>query len=440
MAVRTGYEIAVGCLNTPECPKYITYYSIAHLADEGKSFSNHAKENHSVYISARDQQAIKATCFKEESPCQSSDHPLPPLDFLETFDASNVSPATITPGYRGTLRVTPRCGTGTIGSCLASCGSVPTEKAATTDKTAAIKSVMGEALSLHPCVTSTPEPLKQINVFYITTGWYPGTRSGSTIDKAAALRLPGPEDPDHNMKWKKDLSPFPCCIHKSQSLTKLAFFSINIGLLGQSPLIAFDEKLTRLADNLFGNATTNRRTVFDLMQYLLAQKTSTGEQDSAIIPLFLHFSCLIPNGCLMPPEEARTGSKYEETERMVELDNFNLFSFVCRIHSLAAKVVCCSHCLPMVNRKGEAILVRGCYLTVSHLRSAYKTALNSCNGLLEELLLGFDQPLRLEEVYDNFADLSPGFRFMPNQDPSKIEAICSALLKHVLHTVAIADY
>ena len=125
---------------------------------------------------------------------------------------------------------------------------------------------------------------------------------------------------------------------------------------------------------------------------------------------------------------------------MVELDNFNLFSFVCRIHSLAAKVVCCSHCLPMVNRKGEAILVRGCYLTVSHLRSAYKTALNSCNGLLEELLLGFDQPLRLEEVYDNFADLSPGFRFMPNQDPSKIEAICSALLKHVLHTVAIADY
>ena len=128
------------------------------------------------------------------------------------------------------------------------------------------------------------------------------------------------------------------------------------------------------------------------------------------------------------------GRSMKKLNGMVELENFNLFSFVCRIHSLAAKVVCCSHCLPMVNRKGEAILVRGCYLTVSHLRSAYKTALNSCNGLLEELLLGFDQPLRLEEVYDNFADLSPGFRFMPNQDPSKIEAICSALLKHVLHT------
>ena len=86
-------------------------------------------------------------------------------------------------------------------------------------------------------------------------------------------------------------------------LTKLAFFSRNIGLLGQSPLIAFDDKLTRLADDLFCNATTNRRTVFDLMQYLLAQKTSTGEQDSAIIPLFLRFSCLLPNGCLMSPEE-----------------------------------------------------------------------------------------------------------------------------------------
>ena len=53
----------------------------------GKSFSNHAKENHSVYISARDQQAIKATCFREESPYRSSDRPpLPPLDFVETFD------------------------------------------------------------------------------------------------------------------------------------------------------------------------------------------------------------------------------------------------------------------------------------------------------------------------------------------------------------------
>eukprot|EP00731_Ephydatia_muelleri_P037008 Em0376g3a len=205
MAVRTGYEIAVGCLNTPECPKYITYYSIAHLADE-----------------------------------------------VQLCIQYGVQPT----GYRGTLRVTPRCGTGTIGSCLA----------------------------------RTPETDKRLLHY---DRMVPGTRSGSTIDKAAALRLPGPEDPDHNMK----------------------------------------------------------------------------------------------------------------------------------IHSLAAKVVCCSHCLPMVNRKGEAILVRGCYLTVSHLRSAYKTALNSCNGLLEELLLGFDQPLRLEEVYDNFADLSPGFRFMPNQDPSKIEAI-----------------
>ncbi|KAL5479161.1 hypothetical protein EMCRGX_G022651 [Ephydatia muelleri] len=436
MAVRTGYEIAVGCLNTPECPKYITYYSIAHLADEGKSFSNHAKENHSVYISARDQQAIKATCFKEESPCQSSDHPLPPLDFLETFDGFKcVSCNYYTRVQRHAeshAQMWHR--NNRVVSCKVRHWPPRLLPARDIDILAFSRTLLA-AEAYQPKKQQPPTKRQPSRVTPETDKrllhydrMVPGTRSGSTIDKAAALRLPGPEDPDHNMKWA------------SQSLTKLAFFSINIGLLGQSPLIAFDEKLTRLADNLFGNATTNRRTVFDLMQYLLAQKTSTGEQDSAIIPLFLHFSCLIPNGCLMPPEEARTGSKYEETERMVELDNFNLFSFVCRIHSLAAKVVCCSHCLPMVNRKGEAILVRGCYLTVSHLRSAYKTALNSCNGLLEELLLGFDQPLRLEEVYDNFADLSPGFRFMPNQDPSKIEAICSALLKHVLHTVAIADY
>ena len=33
---------------------------------------------------------------------------------------------------------------------------------------------------------------------------------------------------------------------------------------------------------------------------------------------------------------------------LVELDNFNVFSFVCRIHSLAAKVMCCSDHLPII--------------------------------------------------------------------------------------------
>lgn len=53
----------------------------------GKCIANHAKEKHSVCISARDQQVIKATCFKEESQYLPSDHPLLlPLDFLPTFN------------------------------------------------------------------------------------------------------------------------------------------------------------------------------------------------------------------------------------------------------------------------------------------------------------------------------------------------------------------
>ena len=87
-----------------------------------------------------------------------------------------------------------------------------------------------------------------------------------------------------------------------------------------------------------------------------------------------------------------------------------------------------------VDQEGQDILVRGCYLTVENLRSAYRNALDTCSRLLEELLLGLEKPRWLAKLYDNFGDLSPGFRFMAHRDPIKNKAICSALLRHILNT------
>ena len=131
------------------------------------------------------------------------------------------------------------------------------------------------------------EPLKQRNLFYVMTGWYPEHESVdeySTIDKAAAMCLPGPEDPHqraiqtvfeeamrrvnmHNFSFRCVLGceielkfkPFSTLqsevtiVSYANLLTKPVSRNTR-----QFQLIDVDSKVTRLADELFCNVTTDK--------------------------------------------------------------------------------------------------------------------------------------------------------------------------------------
>lgn len=128
----------------------------------------------------------------------------------------------------------------------------------------------------------------------------------------------------------------------------------------------------------------------------------------------------------------------KELKSFVELDNFNVFSFVCRIQALAEWVVSHSDKLPRIVRLGDsAIMIRGSRVTAANIRTAYKESVGKCNALLQELLLGLKPSLKLDAVHEDFVNASLGFRFMANKDPSQNEAICSVLLMHVLTTPSL---
>lgn len=194
---------------------------------------------------------------------------------------------------------------------------------------AAVKQAMSAVIRIYP----SAEPVKRRNLFYIQTGWYPEPERAdkySHVDKTAALRLPLVEDEgDHSTKsaidaifceavvaiknrdfafravlgadtekWFKAFSTLQndaSVSSYSQTWTKLVFFARNLMNMGVIPL---EDNAKGAIEEAF--RTPDASNIFKLMQYLVMQKATL---DSAIIPLYIRFSCCLTNGRLMPPED-----------------------------------------------------------------------------------------------------------------------------------------
>ena len=473
----------------------------------GKGFSDHMRRMHKVHIKHPDEAIIRDLAFSAVSLYWLGGQPLlPALDFVPVFDGFKCASCS---HYGKSLRhvrdhtkknhdcdnAPIECKVQTISAtcCKTYFGVHDASSTLVTpladDIAAAAKRAMKEVIQIHP----SAEPVKRRNLFYVQAGWYPEPERAdkySHVDKAATLQLPQKDEADYSTV---------CAIHAifrdavvainnrdfafravlgdtdkrfkafstlqndasinvySQTWTKLVYFARNLITLRVIPL---ENDVRSVIEEAF--RTPDACTIFELMQHLVAQRTTL---DSAIIPLFIRFSCCLTNGRLMPPEDVSRlcakvaygmkltvlevasnnadGSRRVEAMKtlksFVELDNYNVFSFVCRIQSLAEWVVKHSDRLPKIARLGDVsdIMIRGSRITADNIRTAYKEAVGKCNALLEELLLGLKPSLKLDLVHDDFAEASVGYRFMAKKDQSENEAICSTLLLHVLCTQSL---
>ena len=83
----------------------------------------------------------------------------------------------------------------------------------------------------------------------------------------------------------------------------------------------------------------------------------------------------------------------EELKPLVGLDNYNIFSFLCRVKGLARSVVESSNRMPCVLSTTDLnnpwnVIVGGVTITVETLRTAYKSSLAKCETLMRKMLLG----------------------------------------------------
>ena len=124
-----------------------------------------------------------------------------------------------------------------------------------------------------------------------------------------------------------------------------------------------------------------------------------------------------------------------ELKKCVEVDHFNIFSFLVSIKGLAHRVVQSTNRFPVVSKTSDDnpwnIIIRGIHLQLDQLRHVYSSALAKSKALLVQLLLG------LEFRPNPFDNLALGSRIMADKIPSLDQSIRCSLLRHNLATESL---
>ena len=241
--------------------------------------------------------------------------------------------------------------------------------------------------------------------------------------------------------------------------TRLVFFAWNYHQLHPDAIDHHTVHCMELAIS-----TCTKSNVFGFVRALLEEYTLTNSESSATIPLFVKHSCQLPNGSLMgldnvsrmcarliylakvsvlevvmEREERQRMAAMEELKPLVELDNYNIFSFLCKVQGRARRVFCTSNRIPMILSSIDEndpwkIVVGGVSIHAEHLQNCYQLALSKCQALMDKLLMGVP-PLSLSTVFDNFTT----FSIMSHRDPVVDKATRCSLLKHVLETPLLTE-
>lgn len=258
----------------------------------------------------------------------------------------------------------------------------------------------------------------------------------------------------------KTFTPPLTCLETTQSreeyarlFTSLLFFAHNILL--QHPDI-LDTQTVEFINAAF--TTTSRSSVFGAICSFLKEYTPTNSESGATIPLFVKCRCYLQDGTLlslddvsricakliylaklsvletvMDKEERHRVTAMEELKPLVELNNYNIFSFLCRVQSAARRVMESSNRMPCVLSTIDptnpwTVVVGGISFQLESLQAAYNNALIKCQTMMEKMLLGMEG-LNPKNVYDNLISTP---HIMAHQDPSIDHRHRVSLLRHIL--------
>eukprot|EP00731_Ephydatia_muelleri_P014319 Em0008g39a len=362
------------------------------------------------------------------------------------------------------------------------------------DTASIVRQTMRRALNLPVNMCDT---VKHRDMFYVQTGWYPEPEAQDRFHAVPILELLSiptlPSDEFH--KQKESLrNIFEECIggiishpialrfvvnHRGNGIerpfsrpqtdetvrsyalasTRLVMFVWKLSVRGVSE-IAVEKNVSEAVATIF-NQEPSKHAVFHLMHLLLAEMDSSSDDSCALMALFIRFSCQSrTHGSLLPPDDVSRLcaklvylmklsvlelvsveiSEVARVEKMrillplVEVNNFNVFSLVCRLQGLAKNSDATQSRLPIIASMGDngtEIVFRGTKLHASDISLEYGVALERCKSIMKKLLLGLNGITNTDHVVDNFADNSAGYQIMSNQEPCKDEAVRSHLLSHI---------
>ena len=374
--------------------------------------------------------------------------------------------------------------------CFKSYFGVCPKEITATPSSQAIGSLVKEAMrDVFHCAVPPSENVKQRNVFYVQMGWYPDVGDKfHTINKQALLHIPKEGETNYATKiqlleifkesltavsshdlmlqlgvnWAEEMG-IPLCSPQtdatvkeySLSFTCLLFFIENLSITNQldtTPLSAAQQLLVK---EIF--CGPKRISVFALIRELLTDKTTSFNECNATLMLYIRFMCYQPHGSLMSVDEvSRLCARViylaklsvlegvvdcSPDERVIAMEtmrqhikrgNFNVFSCICRVKSLATRVLNSSNRLPTIARISDSeVIIRGISVSLDQIRGAYQEALSKCRAFIETLLLGMSHSFA-PSVYDNFSNMTLGFQMMADKNPCLDEQIRSSLLTHIL--------
>ena len=441
-----------------------------------KSFADHTRRLHRVNIPSADADKIRNTCFKEESPYwKGGQPPLAALDFLPIHPGFKCATCNLYGKTERTIKEHAKATHGNENTVPCQVQNISTTFVKkffgvlpTVLPESPVHSRQGgdsgedcSAIALQTmrdvfagAAAMPDESVKQVNLFYVTLGWYQEYDVFHSVDKQALLALPS-EARDNNFENKENMltifadairsvskhdyqlrfavnctgeeagyKPRALCSFQNEATvnlhaataTKLMFFVYNISRTNLPVIPSLTTSVQQLVDDVFTKPT--KHSLFALIRQLLADSTNTGNDSTDPIPLFVRFSCTLPrHGRLLPTEEiSRLCARLlylmklsvlegvmeqiqenrvqamRELKPLVECSNLNNFSFMCRLKGLAKEVTDSTNRLPTV-AKGASdtdITVRGIGITLDQLRRAYREVLNVCSNLVDTLLLGLD--------------------------------------------------
>ena len=206
--------------------------------------------------------------------------------------------------------------------------------------------------------------------------------------------------------------------------------------------------------------TPTRSNVFGTMCAFLREYTPTNSKSQATIPLFVRCCCQLKDGRLlqldgvsricgkliymakvsileavMDREERSRVAAMDELKPLVEVDNYNVFSFLCRVQALARRVLASSNRMPCVlsglcvgQQDPWKVIVGGITLSLDSLQAAYHKSLAKCQTAMQTLLLGAEG-IQISSINDNLVS-SP--HIMAHKD-SLVDHDCRcSLLRHIL--------
>ena len=345
--------------------------------------------------------------------------------------------------------------------------------------------------------TVAPDGIQERNLLYVITGWYPEPERMDTFshitNKAALVELPDPNDHLHSFVgpltniFRTFVTKVESCSFQMRAAvsdsadrcggavpriitslqtensvgeycrvyTRLVLFAIK--LTTQTAIATSEDIVTGV--EAFMRAM-DRQSVCKLVLSMLTESTVINRDTTAVIPLFVRFNCHRADGSLADADfvqrlcaklmylakvcvlekamDAPEPDRVEaiiELKKCVEVDHFNIFSFLVSIKGLAHRVVQSTNRFPVVSKTSDDnpwnIIIRGIHLRLDQLRHVYSSALAKSKALLVQLLLG------LEFRPNPFDNLALGSRIMADKIPSLDQSIRCSLLRHILATESL---